>query len=79
MATKKKVLTRDKVRQAPDIEYEYVEVPEWGGTARVRGLTGTECDAYEASLVQVVPSSGRPGTPARAIEPVAGFVFGRGS
>lgn len=61
MATKKKLLTRDKVNQATDIEYEYVDVPEWGGTARVRGLTGTERDSYEASLVQVVQTSGRRG------------------
>lgn len=61
MPTKKATLTRDSIRQASDIIYEYVEVPEWGGTVRVKSLTGTERDAYEASLVQVVPSTGRRG------------------
>ncbi len=61
MATKTKYLTRDKVNQASDILTEDVPVPEWGGIARVRGLTGTERDAYESSLVNVVRSKGRRG------------------
>ena len=58
---KKTALTRDKINQASDIEYEYVDVPEWDGTARVRGLTGTERDAYEASLVIIKHTKGRRG------------------
>lgn len=37
---------------APDILYEAVEVPEWGGTVRIRGLTGSERDEFEASIIQ---------------------------
>ena len=61
MAKKKTTLSRDKINQASDIEYEYVDVPEWGGTARVRGLTGTERDAYEASLVSIKHTRGKKG------------------
>ena len=36
---------------ADDIQTERVEVPEWGGAVLVRGLTGAERDAFEASVV----------------------------
>ena len=39
---------RDRILAADDIPTELVEVPEWGVTVRVRGLTGSERDAYEA-------------------------------
>ena len=45
-------LSRDEVLGAQDLEFEVVEVPEWGGKVRVRGLTGTERDAFESSLVK---------------------------
>ena len=32
---------------------EDVEVPEWGGTVRVRGMTGTERDKFEAAVVEM--------------------------
>ena len=44
-------LTRDAILQATDLTFEDVAVPEWGGVVRVRGLTGTERDAFEASVV----------------------------
>ena len=47
-----KLLTRDQILKAEDIEEKYVEVPEWGGKVLVRGLTGKERDAYEKSLVE---------------------------
>ena len=47
------LLSRDAILQADDLEYEDVEVPEWGGTVRVRALNGTDRDAYEASLRQL--------------------------
>jgi hypothetical protein len=46
------LLTRDAILGADDRRTEDVEVPEWGGTVRVRALSGAERDAYEASLVQ---------------------------
>ena len=45
-------LTRDAILQADDLLWEDVEVPEWGGTVRVRGLTGAERDAFEAEMVE---------------------------
>lgn len=48
-----KLLSRDEILQVVDITYTTVDVPEWGGVVRVRGLTGRERDAYEASAVMV--------------------------
>lgn len=45
-------LTRDAILHAQDIRTETVAVPEWGGEVEVRGLTGTERDALEASIVE---------------------------
>lgn len=47
------LLTKDAVWQANDIQIEDVPVPEWGGEVRLRGLSGTERDRFEAlSLVK---------------------------
>lgn len=45
-------LTRDVILEAEDLLYEDVEVPEWGGTVRVRGMTGAERDAFESEVVE---------------------------
>ena len=45
------LLTRAQILAAEDIESEIVEVPEWGGSVRVRGLTGTQRDRFEQSIV----------------------------
>jgi hypothetical protein len=45
------VLTREQILQAQDLPTEAVEVPEWGGSIYVRGLSGTERDAFEASVI----------------------------
>ena len=45
-------LTRDQILAAEDLPAEDVDVPEWGGVVRVRGLNGTERDAFEASVVE---------------------------
>lgn len=47
-----KLLGRDEILSAVDIQIEDVPVPEWKGTVRVRGLTGTERDQYEAWIIQ---------------------------
>jgi len=47
-----KLLTRDAILQAQDLPTQDVEVPEWGGTVRVRALTGAERDAFEQSIVE---------------------------
>jgi glutaminase len=45
------VLSKDQILNAPDTEYETVDVPEWGGKVRVKTLTGDERDSYEQSLI----------------------------
>ncbi len=42
-------LSADEILNADDLSTEDVEVPEWGGTVKVRALSGTERDAYEIS------------------------------
>ena len=43
------MLSRDQILTADDIETREVDVPEWGGTVRLKSLTGRERDAFEAS------------------------------
>lgn len=44
----------DQILAADDIGYEDLPIDEWGGAKiRIRGLTGTERDAYEAKAVAV--------------------------
>jgi hypothetical protein len=43
------MLTKDDILKADDIEIEPVEA--WHGTVYVRGMTGTERDAFEASVI----------------------------
>lgn len=45
-------LGRDAILAAPDLAFEDVPVPEWGGKVRVRGMTGEERDAWEAALLE---------------------------
>lgn len=54
-------LSADDILSADDRQHEDVEVPEWGGTVRVVGLSGTDRDSYEAAFVD---GKGKP-APAR--------------
>lgn len=45
-------LTREQILAADDLLTEDVAVPEWGGTVRVRGLTGAERDAFEQGTIE---------------------------
>ncbi len=45
------MLTKDSIFAADDIKSEVVSVPEWGGSLTVRGLTGSQRDAFEQSLI----------------------------
>ena len=49
------LLTRDDILSAKDLKHEDVDVPEWGGTVRVRGLKGVERDEFESSIVVTNP------------------------
>jgi len=45
------LLTREDILAAGvELPVEDVEVPEWGGAVRVRGLTGAERDRFEESI-----------------------------
>jgi hypothetical protein len=44
-------LSKDQILQSNDLPMELVPVPEWGGDVWVRGMKGTERDAFEASVV----------------------------
>ena len=46
------ILSRAEILGADDITIVEVDVPEWGGTVRVRALTGAERDQYEESLIR---------------------------
>jgi hypothetical protein len=45
------LLTKDAILSANDLVTEDVEVPEWGGTVRVRAISGAERDAFEQAIV----------------------------
>lgn len=47
-----KLLSFDDVVAADDLEVITVDVPEWGGSVRLRALTGAERDAYESDVTQ---------------------------
>lgn len=49
------LLGRKEILLAHDLKHEDVEVPEWGGTVRVRGLKGVERDEFESSIVVTNP------------------------
>lgn len=53
------LLTRDAILGASDLTHEDVHVPEWGGTVRVRALTASERDAFEASITEETGTSAR--------------------
>ncbi|MHC3391293.1 hypothetical protein ACLQ2E_17835 [Streptomyces lavendulocolor] len=59
-------LSAEQILDAEDLDYEDVPVPEWGGTVRVRGLSGTDRDKIEASMAN---SAGT----ALAVDKLAGF------
>src|SRR6185503_6397195 len=44
-------LTKEQILGAADAKSKTVNVPEWGGTVRVKVMTGTERDAWEAAIL----------------------------
>ena len=46
------LLTRDAILGAQDMAHVDVEVPEWGGVVRIKMMTGTERDAFEATTIK---------------------------
>jgi hypothetical protein len=47
------MLTREQILEAEDMLTEVVHVPEWGGDVTVKSLTGSQRDAFEASILNV--------------------------
>src|SRR5258708_13142643 len=45
-------LSKDDILKVEDIKSEEIEVPEWGGSVMVRGLTGRERDEFEAGIME---------------------------
>lgn len=50
------LLSKDQINAADDRNWEDVPVTEWGGEVRLLGLSGTERNAYQASLVVLGPN-----------------------
>jgi hypothetical protein len=44
------LLTAEQIRQANDLPFEDVPVPEWGGVVRVRCMSGKARNDYETAL-----------------------------
>ena len=49
-----KILSKSEILECQDMRIKVVEVPEWGGSVRLRSLTGAERDTFEATLVKEV-------------------------
>jgi hypothetical protein len=49
-----KILSKTDILGSHDMRIRTVDVPEWGGSVRLRTLTGAERDAFEATLVRLV-------------------------
>lgn len=47
------ILSKDDILRMEDLPREVVPVPEWGGEVLVRGLTASERDAFEGSIVEL--------------------------
>lgn len=45
-------LSKEAILAVNDVQFEDVAVPEWGGTVRVKSLSGSERDALEASMIE---------------------------
>jgi hypothetical protein len=52
-------LNKEQILQASDIQLKEVDVPEWGGSVYVKGMTGTERDKFESSIIEMRGSQQR--------------------
>ena len=52
MTTTPHFLSADEILAADDIQVQIVDVPEWGGSVRIRPMTGEERDRFEASILE---------------------------
>jgi hypothetical protein len=43
-------LSKEQILAAADLKFEVVAVPEWGGDVRIRSMTGSARDEFEAAM-----------------------------
>jgi hypothetical protein len=55
-----KILSKEDILGSHDMRIKTVAVPEWGGSVRLRSLTGAERDTFEATLVKEVDGKREP-------------------
>lgn len=46
-------LNKDQILGADDLEIREEHVPEWGGTIRLKALSGTAVDAFQLSMIKI--------------------------
>lgn len=56
-----KYLTREKILEANDINFAEVAVPEWGGTVRIRTISGDMRDGYDLYRSKISDNQTNPG------------------
>lgn len=61
------ILNREAILQSSDLKTETVSVPEWGGEVLVKGMSGTERDAFEAGNILRKDKNGKPGFELNAV------------
>ena len=44
------ILSKDQILGVEDLPSEDVHIPEWGGSVRIRGMTASERDSFEADI-----------------------------
>jgi hypothetical protein len=54
------LLSKSAILGASDLKTEDVAVPAWGGTVRIRTMTGAERDEFRASIATTAGESGVP-------------------
>jgi hypothetical protein len=47
------LLTKEQILSTNDLDYEEIEVKEWGGKIRIRCMTGTGRDEFETAIYQI--------------------------
>lgn len=48
MEEEKRILGRSEILDVSDLNYEIVDVPEWGGAVRLKTMTGKQRHAFQA-------------------------------
>ena len=52
------LLTKKDILKAQDLKTEIVDVPEWGGKVKVRGLSASDRDCFENEMFEQSQSPG---------------------